>query len=77
MVIYFSITRKWKIAGPLLLLVLLPQLIFSFTYLFSSMEPYTRHITSSISRLLLQSALVTLPALGVALASLLGRKDGA
>lgn len=69
MVLYFSITKRWKIAVPLLLLGLLPQFIFSFTYLFSSMQPYTRHITSSISRLLLQSALVILPAMGMVLAS--------
>ncbi len=63
----FRTSQRRKQAAVLFIAVIVPILCYSGVYLFSNWNPFTDHVNSSLSRLLLQVSLVPLLMMGLAL----------
>jgi hypothetical protein len=74
-IVYLLLTKRKGIALLCLWLAAVPTAVFCGTYLFSSWADFTRHVDSSLPRLMLQVAPVALLAIGLAISSNPSRMD--
>lgn len=72
--VLLALTKRWKPAALCLLFTALPIALVCFAYVFSAWPDYTKHVDSSLPRLMLQVTPVALLAMGLAVSGKGGAK---